>query len=110
MGKKIKPSAVVKDLGVWVDNAVTFVIDDSPVFNCPRVACIGYVIFSWLRRMNRIKHLDSKTLILIINDLISSRLFHCSNVCGNTSGKNICKLQLIQARAGLFGESRLTLT
>ena len=88
MGKNIKPSAVVKDLGVWVDTAVTFDDHISKLSSsCPYK----------LRRINRIKHLlDSKTLKLIINALIFSRLFYCSNVWGNTSSKNICKLQLIQ--------------
>ena len=88
MGKNIKPSTVVKDLGVWVDTAVTF--DDH--INKLSSSCLYK-----LRRINRIKHLlDSKTLKLIINALIFSRLFYCSNVWANTSSKNICKLQLIQ--------------
>ena len=88
MGKNIKPSAVVKDLGVWVDTAVTF--DDH-------ISKLSSSCLYKLRRKNRIKHLlDSKTLKLIINALIFSRLFYCSNVWGNTSSKNICKLQLIQ--------------
>ena len=88
MGKNIKPSAVVKDLGVWVDTAVTF--DDH-------ISKLSSSCLYKLRHINRIKHLlDSKTLKLIINALIFSRLFYCSNVWGNTSSKNICKLQLIQ--------------
>ena len=88
MGKSIKPSAVVKDLGVWVDTAVTF---DDHIFKLSS-SCLYK-----LRRINKIKHLlDSKTLILIIDALIFSRLFYCCNVWGNTSSKNICKLQLIQ--------------
>ena len=88
MGKSTKPSAVVKDLGVWVDTAVTF--DDH-------ISKLSSSCLYKLCRINKIKHLlDSKTLILIINALIFSRLFYCSNVWGNTSSKNICKLQLIQ--------------
>ena len=52
-----------------------------------------------LRRINRIKHLlDNKTLVLIINALIFSRLFYCFTfiVFGYTSSTNISKLQLIQ--------------
>lgn len=52
-----------------------------------------------LRCINRIKHLlDNKTLVLIINALIFSRLFYCFTfiVFGYTSSTNISKLQLIQ--------------
>ena len=40
--------------------------------------------------------LDRKTLLLVTNTIIFRRLFYCSNVWGNTSSKNIYKLQLIQ--------------
>ena len=72
MGKNIKPAAVVKDLAVWVDTAVTF--DDH-------ISKLSSSCLYKLRRINRIKHLlDSKILIIIINALIFSRLFYCSNV------------------------------
>lgn len=72
MGKNIKPAAVVKDLGVWVNTAVTF--DDH-------ISKLSSSCLYKLRRINRIKHLlDSKILIIIINALIFSRLFYCSNV------------------------------
>ena len=88
MEKNIELAAVVKDLGVWVDTAVTF--DDH-------ISKLSSSCLYKLRRINRIKHLlDSKIFIIIINALIFSRLFYCSNVWGNTSSKNICKLQLIQ--------------
>ena len=51
--------------------------------------------------MNRIKHLlDWKTLVLMINAFVFSKLFHCSTVWGNTSKSNITKLQLVQNFAG----------
>ena len=85
LGENIKSSPVVKDLGAWIDAAVTF--DDH-------ISKLCSICLYKLRRINRIKH---KTLIkLIINALILSRLFYCSNVWGNISSKNICKLQLIQ--------------
>ena len=88
LGKNIKPSLVVKDLGIWIDSAVTF---DNHVSKLCSSSLYN------LRRINRIKHhLDNKTLSLIIKALIFSRLFYCSSVCGNTSSKNICKLRLIQ--------------
>ena len=87
LGKNIKPATVVKDLGVWIDTSVTFNDHISKL----SLSCLYK-----LRRRNRIKHLDSKTLIFIINALIFSRLFYCSKVWGNTSSKNTFKLQLIQ--------------
>ena len=88
LGNNIKPSPVVKDLGIWIDSAVTFDGHVSKLFS----SCLYN-----LRRINRIKHhLDYKTLSLIIKALIFSRLFYCSSVWGNTSSKNISKLQLIQ--------------
>jgi len=52
-----------------------------------------------LVHIRRIKHLlDKKTLLLLINSLVFSKLFYCSSVWGNTStGKrNLYKLQLVQ--------------
>ena len=74
LGKNIKPSPVVKDLGVWIDSAVTF--DDL-------VSKLSSSCLYNLRRINRIKHLlDNKTLALIINALVFSKLFYCSTVWG----------------------------
>ena len=67
LGTTIKPSPVVKDLGVWIDSIVTF--DDH-------VSKLSSSCLYDLRRINRIKHLlDNKTPISIINALIFSRLF-----------------------------------
>ncbi|CAH3021362.1 unnamed protein product [Porites evermanni] len=75
-----KPSPVVKDLGIWIDSAVTnhvSKLSSSCLYN--------------LRGINRIKHhLENKTLCLIIKDLFFSRLFFLLFY------KNISKLQLIQ--------------
>ena len=47
--------------------------------------------------INRVKHiLDSRTLIVIINALVFSKLYYCSSVWANTSKKNIAKLQTAQ--------------
>ena len=62
LGKNIKPSPVVKDLGIWIDSLVTF--DDH-------VSKLSSSCLYNLRRINRIKHhLDNKTLSLIIKALI----------------------------------------
>ena len=54
-----------------------------------------------LIRINRIKHLlDRKTLFLLINAFVFSKLFHCSTVWSNTSKINVKRLQLVQNFAG----------
>ena len=74
-------------LGIWMDSALTFNDHISKLSSSCRYN---------LRRINRIKHLlDNKTLSLIIKALIFGRLFYCSSLWGNTSSKNISKLQLI---------------
>ena len=50
-----------------------------------------------LIEINRIKHLlDKKTLLLLMDSFIFSKLFYCSTVWSNTSKSNIEKLQLVQ--------------
>ena len=50
-----------------------------------------------LVQIARIKHLsDKKTLLLLINSFVFSKHFYCSSVWGNTSKRNLHKLQLIQ--------------
>ena len=52
---------------------------------------------SRLCQINRVKHVfDQKTLKLVINALVFSRLFYCSSVWSNTAKKNVNKLQLVQ--------------
>ena len=47
--------------------------------------------------VNSIKHLlDSRTLVLLINTFVFSRLYYCSTVWSNTTIKNVKKIQLIQ--------------
>ena len=54
-----------------------------------------------LIRINRIKHLiDRKTLLLLINAFVFSKLFYCSTVWSNTSETNVKRLQLVQNFAG----------
>ena len=95
LGKKIKPSPVVKDLGIWIDSAVTF--DDH-------VSKLSSSCLYNLRGINRIKHhLENKTLCLILSRILFlAGFFYCSSVWGNTSSKNISKLPLIQNFACRF--------
>ena len=56
---------------------------------------------SRLCQINRVKHVfDQKTLKLVINALLFSRLFYCSSVWSNTVKRNVNKLQLVQNFAG----------
>ena len=50
-----------------------------------------------LVQIDRIQQLlDKKTLLLLTNSFVFSKLFSCSSVWGNTSKRNLHKLQLVQ--------------
>ena len=52
---------------------------------------------SRLGQTNRVKHaFDNTILLTILNTLVISKLYYCSNVWVNTSGNNIQKLQAVQ--------------
>ena len=77
-----------RDLGVILDTSLTF--DDH-------VTATVASYMSRLGQVNRVKHcFDKRTLIIIINALVFSKLFHCSSVWSNTSQSNIAKLQAVQ--------------
>ena len=83
-GKQVSPIAVAKDLGVFLDQCLSY--DDH--IRKPVASCMNKLI-----QINRIKHLlDKETLLLIINSFVFSRLFYCSSVWSNTSATNIYKL------------------
>ena len=76
---EITPVAVAKDLGIYIDQSLT---------NNDHVTKTA---------LNRIKHLlDRKTLILLMNCFVCSKLLYCSTVWSNTSRSNIKKLHLVQ--------------
>ena len=82
------PSETVKDLGVTLDPLLSY---DEHI-----TKTISSCMFR-LGQINRVKHvLDRQTLITVINALVFSKLFYCSNVWANTTGKNINKLQSVQ--------------
>ena len=88
LGKEIKPVPIAKDLGVTIDAHLKY--------NAHVTETVSSCMFR-LIRINRIKHLlDKKTLLLLINAFVFSKLFYCSTVWSNTSKKNIKKLQLVQ--------------
>ena len=49
-----------------------------------------------LIKISRIKHLLDRKTLLLTNSFVSSKLFYCSSVWGNTSKCNLHKLQLLQ--------------
>ena len=87
LGKQLTPVDAARDLGVILDTSLTF--DDhvtATVASC----------MSRLGQINRVKHCYNRTLIIIINALVFSKLFYCSSDWSNTSQSNIAKLQAVQ--------------
>ena len=92
LGKEIEPGSVTRDLDVYIDQTLNNNEHISKLVS----SCVHKLV-----QMNRIKHLlDRKTLLLMINAFVFSKLFYCSTVWGNTSKSNIKKLQLVQNFAG----------
>ena len=88
MGEDIVPADTAKDLGVILDSNLTY---DEHIIKTAS-SCM-----SRLGQINRVKHVfDKRTLLMIINSLVFSRLFYCSNVWSNTSKCNVDKLQAVQ--------------
>ena len=92
LGKEIEPGSVTRDLDVYIDQTLNNNEHISKLVS----SCVHKLV-----QMNRIKHLlDRKTLLLMINAFVFSKLFYCSTVWENTSKSNIKKLQLVQNFAG----------
>ena len=87
-GKEITPVTVAKDLGLYLDQSLTYNVHvTKTVADC----------FRKLVQINRIKYLlNKKTVLLLMNSFVFSKLFYCSTVWSNTSKSNIKKLQLVQ--------------
>ena len=78
---------VVKDLNVLLDTCLSY--------NEHITKTASNCLFK-LQQINRIKHLlDRKTLLLVINSFVFSKLQYCSTVWSNTSNSNIDKLQKV---------------
>ena len=90
--KELTSVPVVKDLGVLLDTCLSYNEHITKIAsNC---------LFK-LQQINRIKHLlDRKTLLLVINSFVFSKLQYCSTVWNTTSNSNIDKLQKVQNFAG----------
>ena len=88
LGKEITPVPVARDLGVFIDQYLTY--DERITQTAAKCLCK-------LVQINRIKHLlDKETLLLLINAFVFSKLFYCSTVWSNTSKSNVSKLQRVQ--------------
>ena len=86
LGKTIFTSSVLpRILGVYIDQCLTYDVHISKTAS----SCMNQLV-----HIRRIKHLlDKKTLLLLINSFVFSKLFYCSSVWGNTSKRNLHKLQ-----------------
>ena len=94
LGKGITPSTVAKDLGIYIDQSLTY---------NEHIAKTVSISLHKLVQINRIKHLlDKKTILLLMNSFVFSKLYYCSTVWSNTSKHNINKLQLVQNFATLL--------
>ena len=92
LGKDISPVQSAKDLGVIVDSNLTFDDRIKPTVS----ECIAR-----LARISRVKHcLDSKSLLTVINALVFSKLYYCSNVWANTT----------ESQRKIYGNCRLCRT
>ena len=88
LGKEITPVPVARDLGVFIDQYLTY--DEHLTQTAAKCFCK-------LVQINRIKHLlDKETLLLLINAFVFSKLLYCSTVWSNTSKSNVSKLQRVQ--------------
>ena len=83
---------MAKDLGVMIDSSLSY--------NEHVTKTVSNCMYRPIR-INRIKHpLDRKTLLLLINAFVFSKLFYCSTVWSNTSKTNVKRQQLVQNFAG----------
>ena len=88
LGKQLVQGKAARNLGVFMDTALTFNDYVTTTF----ASCM-----SRLGQINRVKHFfDQRTLILIINALVFTKLYYCSSVRSNTSQSYFAKLQAVQ--------------
>ena len=89
LGKTIVHVSVAKDLGIYIDQSLTYNYRITKTVS----TCLQKLV-----QINRIKHLIDKStlLLLLVSSLVFSKLYYCSSIWSNTSKRNIKKLQLIQ--------------
>ena len=85
LGKEITPVSSAKDLGIILDNNLTY---DQHIHQLTS-SCM-----TKLCQINRVKNsFDKDTLRTIISTLVLRKLFYCSTVWSNATATNIKKLQ-----------------
>ena len=78
----------MKYLGVLLDSNLTY--NDH-------IASTVSICMSRLGQINRVKHaFDQNTLTIVINALVLSKLYYCSNVWCNITETNLTKVQAVQ--------------
>ena len=88
LGKELTPAKSAKDLGVILDSNLTYNDHVTKTIS----TCM-----SRLGQINRVKHvLDKDTLTIVVNCLVFSKLFYCSNAWSNTTKSNLDKVQKVQ--------------
>ena len=89
LGKKLFPVTSATDLSMTLDSILTY---DEHVTKLVSSCGVGS-----LCQINRARHVfDMKTLNLLINALVFSKLYYCPTIWSNSSKKNIAKLQKVQ--------------
>ena len=88
LSQELVPKPYVTDFGILLDSNLSF---------NEHTASLVSTLLGTLCRINKIKHLFSRSaFIIILNSLVFSKLFYCSTVWADTSKQNIIKLQLLQ--------------
>ena len=88
LSQELVPKPYVTDFGILLDSNLSF---------NEHTASLVSTLLGTLCRINKIKHLFSRSaLLIILNSLVFSKLFYCSTVWADTSKENIVKLQLLQ--------------
>ena len=88
LGKEITPVSSAKDLGIILDNNLTY---DQHIHQ------LTSLCMTKLCQINRVKNsYDRDSLCTIISALVLSKLFYCSTVWSNRTATNIKKLQAVQ--------------
>ena len=88
LGKELTPAKSAKDFSVILDPNLTYKDHISKTVS----TCM-----SRLGQINRVKHvLDKDTLTIVVNCLVFSKLFYCSNDWINTTESNLDKVQKVQ--------------
>ena len=84
----LQPSAVVRNLGVYVDEQLSM---DDNARHCAKTC------FYQLRRIRQLRHhIDCDTLYTLIRALILSRLDYCNSLLVCNSQSTLCHLQRVQ--------------